>query len=159
MIIFKYNLLKILKRMDEIFYKEGKISESILKEFCEIMLANPIASSTFVAMFDSCSNALEANDLKNKFYKLSRYIDKQIVYKASEVEIFKRYDRQMNKVYQSSSFVQQREILEFRSNHGNSNNVFDFSLLNYEKMEVELIGNHKQSYQFDPANLMIWEKE
>jgi hypothetical protein len=24
-------------------------------------------------------------------------------------------------------------------------------------VEVEMVQNHKQSYQFDPANLMIWK--
>ena len=150
MIIFKYNLLKILKQMDQIFYKEAKISEAILKQFCRIFLASPIASATFVAMFDTCSNLLEENNHKKRFYKLSRYIDKQIVYKASDVKIFKRYDREMNKVYQSRNFVQQREILEFRNR-----NIFDFSLLSPENVEVEMIQTHKQSYQFDPVNLMV----
>jgi len=140
--------------MDEIFYKEGKISESILKEFCEIMLANPIASSTFVAMFDTCSNTGEKHDLRLKFYKLSRYIDKQMVYNAHKVEIYKRYDREMNKMYQSKNFVLQREILEF-SNY----DIFDFSLLDSDNIEVEMIQTHKRSYQFDPANLMVWKKE
>ena len=154
MIIFKYNLLKILKEMNDIFDKESKISEIKLKEFCGIMLASSRASATFVAMFDSCSSVLQEDIHKKKFYKLSRYIDKQIVYKANEVEIFKRYDKSMNKVYQTKNYVQQKDILEFRRKTRNGD-IFNFSLLSPENAEIEMVEKHNQSYQFDPANLMV----
>jgi hypothetical protein len=140
--------------MDDIFYKEGSIPEPILKEFCETMLASPIASSTFVAMFDSCSIIGKQNNFRKKFYKLSRYIDKQIVYKASKVEIFKRYDKEMNNVFNSKN-VLQRAFMDLRGRYRQNSDIFDFSLLNSDNVEVEMVQNHKQSYQFDPANLMI----
>ena len=151
---FKYDLLKILKEMDENFYNEANIPQTMLIEFCEIMLASTTALVTFVAMFDTCScKSTEKDYLKTKFFKLSRYIDKQIVYSAHEVEIFRRYDREMNRIYECKDGTK-KLFLGLTKIYKKNNHIFNFGLLNSEE-NVEVEQNHQQSYQFDPANLMV----
>jgi len=148
----RYNLLKKLKEMSEIYEKDKKLSSEILKEFCRIMVSSPSSSITFVAMYDGCANFHSDKDsYKRKFYQLSRYVDQEIVKKMRQEDIFKRYDKAMDKFYASKGSMKNMLSLQLTKKYKESSHIFNFDIL----QEVEIIDTPSQSYQFDPANLMI----
>ena len=148
----RYNLLKKLKEMSEIYEKERKISHEVLIEFCWAMVSSSLSSLTFVSMYDGCVNfRSDRNSYKREFYQLSRYIDREIVKRKSQEYVFKRYDKAMDEFYGSKNSIKNMAAVQLTEEYKKSGDIFNFNLLQ-EEMVVE---KSPQSYQFDPVNLMV----
>lgn len=141
----EYNLINFLQRMNKRYIKEKKLSDIILKRFCNMVLSDPLSSVRFAAMYDTCGGAITDRD----FYDLSRYIDNRLVSKMDSVPLFKKYDDMMCNVMDSgkSNTLSEKYIKLTKKYHRDG---FLFKEILIPKLKR---AKSQKPQKFDPVNL------
>jgi len=143
----EYKLIKCLQDLNKIFITTGTIPVEELKKFCSIFLGNSIAGSRFVAMFESCYNKVNKDQLQ--FYQLSRRMDNLMIEQMTAGSIFKKYDIRMGNIMDLLSGA---PYTRYQRMH---NEYLDNESFQFESIVIpKKVKATKKVFKFDPANLM-----